>query len=453
MSNPNDLREGYSNFIRPLFIIIDIVIINTTLLFIGNPDYVNIVYLNFMWILCAYYTGFYKIYRITTGLRVLSLVISQFFIFTAIFFAFFALIKTNLVVKDQQLGLILISILIITVKYLLFYLLKFYRGLGLNYRKVVLIGHDSTTLKIADFFLSKESYGFRNLGFFSNTKSNRKSYLGNISDSFNFILENEVDEIYCSTSTLDKNEIKKVISFGNLHNKRVNLIPDIKDIYGKNLRVEYYGTIPILKKEILPFERAEVRLLKRVFDFLFSITVCLTILSWLIPILWIIIKLDSKGPLFFVQKRAGINGENFKCYKFRSMKRNNFSDEKQVSYKDERITKVGAILRKTSLDELPQFINVLLGDMSVIGPRPHMNKQSLKFEKEIDNYIKRNAVKPGITGLAQVSGYRGEIKRKSDIENRVRLDVFYIENWSFFLDMKIIFKTIINLFFGDDKAY
>ena len=135
------------------------------------------------------------------------------------------------------------------------------------------------------------------------------------------------------------------------------------------------------------------------------------------------------------------------------MKRNNFSDEKQVSYKDERITKVGAILRKTSLDELPQFINVLLGDMSVIGPRPHMNKQSLKFEKEIDNYIKRNAVKPGITGLAQVSGYRGEIKRKSDIENRVRLDVFYIENWSFFLDMKIIFKTIINLFFGDDKAY
>ena len=135
------------------------------------------------------------------------------------------------------------------------------------------------------------------------------------------------------------------------------------------------------------------------------------------------------------------------------MEINDKSDDLQVSVNDPRITKVGSFIRKTSIDELPQFINVLIGDMSVVGPRPHMNKQSLQFEKEVNNYFRRNSVKPGVTGVAQVSGYRGEIKKKSDIENRVRLDIFYIENWSFFLDVKIILNTVTNLLKGEEKAY
>ena len=169
--------------------------------------------------------------------------------------------------------------------------------------------------------------------------------------------------------------------------------------------------------------------------------------------MFIIIKLDSKGPVFFKQKRSGYKGKDFYCLKFRSMKINDLSDKKQVSKEDDRITAVGKFLRKSSIDELPQFFNVLIGDMSVAGPRPHMSQQSMAFEREINKYILRNAVKPGITGLAQVSGYRGEIKKKSDIENRVRLDIFYIENWSFFLDVKIVVKTILNLFAGEEKAY
>jgi putative colanic acid biosynthesis UDP-glucose lipid carrier transferase len=185
----------------------------------------------------------------------------------------------------------------------------------------------------------------------------------------------------------------------------------------------------------------------------FSLIVCLFLLSWLLPILWIIVKINSKGKFFFKQKRDGINENQFYCYKIRSMRENDLADEISTIKNDDRITSVGVFLRKTSLDELPQFFNVLIGDMSVVGPRPHMNIQTEKYLNEIDNYLIRNSVKPGITGLAQVSGYRGEVKKKSDIDNRVRLDIFYIENWSFFLDLKIIVQTVFNVSKGQEKAY
>jgi len=193
---------------------------------------------------------------------------------------------------------------------------------------------------------------------------------------------------------------------------------------------------------------------KRLFDICFSLFVCVFVLSWLLPILWILVKLESKGPLIFKQNREGLNGDNFICYKIRSMRMNEKSyNNIHTTKNDSRITKIGSFLRKTSMDELPQFFNVLLGDMSVVGPRPHIASLSIEYQKEVHDYLKRHIVKPGITGLAQVSGYRGEVKRKSDIKNRVRLDIFYIENWSFFLDLKIIIKTVLNVFKGEDKAY
>ena len=176
-------------------------------------------------------------------------------------------------------------------------------------------------------------------------------------------------------------------------------------------------------------------------------------MSWLTPLLWVLIKSESKGPLFFKQEREGLDGNKFTCYKFRSMKINKFSDKIHATRNDERVTKLGAFIRKSSIDELPQFFNVLLGDMSIVGPRPHMKSLSIEYQMEIDNYMERHAVKPGITGLAQVSGYRGEVKKKADIKNRIRLDIFYIENWSFFLDLKIIIKTVLNVFKGEEKAY
>jgi len=225
-------------------------------------------------------------------------------------------------------------------------------------------------------------------------------------------------------------------------------------LYSKNQSIEYYDdALMVLNVNKLPFEFSENFYIKRIFDIFFSLFVCVFVLSWLWPILWFFVKFESKGPLLFKQGREGIKGKEFTCYKFRSMTLNKDADKVHATKNDARVTKVGAFLRKTSMDELPQFINVLFGDMSVVGPRPHLESLSLEYQKDVDDYLKRHIVKPGITGLAQVSGYRGEIKKAADIKNRVRLDIFYIENWSFFLDIKIIIKTVLNLFKGEEKAY
>mgnify|MGYP000229167742 FL=1 len=246
------------------------------------------------------------------------------------------------------------------------------------------------------------------------------------------------------------NRIRKFVKEKDLE---LTFLPESRAIYSKDYVLEYFGAIPVLKPKPLPFEKQETHIQKRILDIIFSSIVCITILSWLLPILWVVIRLDSKGPLFFKQKRDGINGKQFFCYKLRSMKVNNDADKVSASKDDKRITKVGAFLRKSSLDELPQFFNVLFGDMSVVGPRPHMNAHTRKYEEEVENYLKRHTVKPGITGLAQISGYRGEVIETSDIKNRVRLDIFYIENWSFILDIKIIIRTFLNIFVKEEKAY
>ena len=171
------------------------------------------------------------------------------------------------------------------------------------------------------------------------------------------------------------------------------------------------------------------------------------------PILAVGIKLESKGPVFFKQIRKGLNNEEFVCFKFRSMRINSTAHINQVSKNDPRITKLGRFIRKTSIDEMPQFFNVLLGDMSVVGPRPHMVSHSNMYAERIDKFMVRHLIVPGITGLAQTNGYRGEVESDNDIINRVKYDIFYLENWSLFLDLKIIFQTIISIIKGDDKAY
>jgi len=351
--------------------------------------------------------------------------------------------------------LILSSILggITFFKLLSFYALKKYRLGGKNYRNVIVLGLDDTSKKITTIFKDKAELGYRFFGFFSDKKNTHKKYLGKLEDSFTYILENNIDEIYCTLSTLKNEQIKVIKKFANEHDKVVKLIPDATELNSKNFSSEYYDNILVLNVKKLPFETPENHFFKRAFDIIFSLLVIVFLLSWIIPLLWILVKLESKGPLFFKQEREGLDGRHFTCYKFRSMQLNVLSTKMHTTKNDARITHIGAFMRKTSLDELPQFFNVLAGDMSVVGPRPHMRSLSLEYQKDISNYMERHAVKPGITGLAQISGYRGEVKKKSDIKNRVRLDIFYIENWSFFLDLKIIVQTVLNVFRGDEKAY
>ena len=380
--------------------------------------------------------------------------LKQFLGFILGYFAYFGVFKEGEVVHNQFLILLSIVITITFFKFLWLFLLKEYRSLGNNSRTTIVVGFDDSSKNIIKLFKSKSNLGYNYLGFFSDKKTKNKEFLGKVEAVFNYVAHNDVDEIYCSLSSLDKEEIKQINKFAINKDIVLKLIPNTTELFSKNQSVEYYDdALMVLNVNKLPFEFTENFYIKRVFDIFFSIFVCITILSWLMPVLWILVKLESKGPLVFKQGREGINGKEFVCYKFRSMKVNEQSDKVHATKNDVRVTKIGAFLRKTSVDELPQFINVLFGDMSVVGPRPHLESLSLEYQKDVDDYLKRHIVKPGITGLAQISGYRGEVKRSSDIKNRVRLDIFYIENWSFLLDVKIIIQTVLNIFKGEEKAY
>ena len=410
--------------------------------------------LMFLFYHMLHFFGFYKVYRFTRFLRLFTLLGKQFLIFILGYFAYFGIFKEGDIVNNQFLILASIVLSISFFKFFWFFLLKKYRSVGKNYRTTVVVGFDDSAKNIIKLFKSKSNLGYKYLGFFSDKTYNNKEFLGNLERIFEYAKQNTVDEIYCSLTVLTKDQINKINKFALDKNIVLKLIPNSSELYSKNQSVEFYNdTLMVLNVSKLPFEFAENFYIKRVFDIFFSFFVCIFILSWLIPILWVLVKFESKGPLIFKQKREGINGREFICYKFRSMEINNFSDQGHTTKYDIRVTKTGMFLRKTSMDELPQFFNVLLGDMSVVGPRPHLEILSLEYQKDVNDYLKRHIVKPGITGLAQVSGYRGEIKKRSDIKNRVRLDIFYIENWSFLLDLKIILQTILNVFKGEEKAY
>ncbi len=451
------MKKRFSYLIRPLQILLDIIIINLIVYLVYDKEFLNfsfLSYITFFWLISSYSFGFYKVYRYTSYLSVITLLGKQILFFVLGYFAYFGIFREGDVVNNQFVILTSITISISILKILWLFALKKYRSLGKNFRTTVVLGFDESSKNIIKLFKSKSNLGYKFLGFFSDKNYKNSEYLGKLESVYDFTKKNMVDEIYCSLSSLNDNQIKEVNKFALEKKIALKLIPNATELYSKNQTIHYYDDdLMVLNVNKLPFEFTENFYIKRVFDIVFSLFVCVTVLSWLIPILWVLVKLESKGPLIFKQGREGINGEEFICYKFRSMKLNKIADKVHATKGDARVTKIGAFLRKTSLDELPQFINVLFGDMSVVGPRPHLESLSLEYQKEVDDYLKRHIVKPGITGLAQISGYRGEIKKKSDIKNRVRLDIFYIENWSFFLDIKIIIQTVLNVFKGEEKAY
>ncbi len=292
------------------------------------------------------------------------------------------------------------------------------------------------------------------LALFSNKKG--EGITGTIEDSFNYIgQEDGIDEIYCAIDELSEKDVNDYVKYASMNKINIKFIPNTKKLFSKRLKTDYYNYLPVLCLQEVALNNTLNRKIKRAFDIIFSLIVIIFFLSWFIPLIAILIKLESKGPIFYKHIRNGINYKEFTCYKFRSLMHNSDGDYEHVKEQDSRVTKIGRFIRKTSIDELPQFFNVLKGDMSVVGPRPHMIPYTKEYAKKIDkyNFVFRHSVKPGISGLAQVKGYRGEIKNDEDIINRVKYDIFYIENWSLFLDIKIIFETIVNILKGEKKAY
>jgi putative colanic acid biosynthesis UDP-glucose lipid carrier transferase len=315
----------------------------------------------------------------------------------------------------------------------------------------VIIGYTPEAIKLKELFETRNDFGYRFLGYFSDKKSNA-NITGKVDQIKDFVLVNKVDEIYCSLNEISNEQLKDLVEFTDEYRKTIKFIPDSKAIFSKNLKIDYYEFFPVLSLQRTLLHDPITKVFKRVFDIIFSLFVLVFLLSWLVPILAILIKIESRGPIFFKQGRPGIDEKEFFCFKFRSMKINK-TTEREASKNDPRVTKIGRFIRKTSIDELPQFLNVLLGDMSVVGPRPHLWSQNKAYGNKIKKYMVRHYVKPGITGLAQVRGFRGEIENDDDMINRIKYDVFYIENWSLILDLKIIAQTVINIFKGEEKAY
>jgi len=268
-----------------------------------------------------------------------------------------------------------------------------------------------------------------------------------------YITENKINKIFISQKgEMSKELTYKIASLSESNLINVSYIPD--SIYNgiTELKVVYIDTLPIFEVKRFPLDLKFNQIIKNGFDIVFASLVCVFLLSWLFPIISFLIYLDSKGSILFKQKRNGLNGEQFDCYKFRTMIDTKYNSIKATERNDPRVTKIGKFLRKTSLDELPQFINVLKGDMSIVGPRPHMISQDHYYRDIINRYNIRHYVKPGITGLSQVKGYRGAIDSDEDMEKRIRTDVYYVRNWSYLLDIQIIYQTIMLVVKGDENA-
>lgn len=446
------MSKRYSKYLNPLILLTDVFIINTVVLAVYDKDYLNqyfLIYIHIFWIISSLANGYYKVYRNTRLYELVRKLFIQSILLIFGYFTYFGFFKEGTIVNNQTKILSLILLGIWGNKLLFFYLLRFYRSFGKNTRRIIVLGNNSSSKLLVNTLLNDKNLGYTYLGNFFKTKEKNI-----VKEVKTFSLENDIDEMFCSTNLLTELELRQITQFALENNILFKIIPATTDIFPKKMKTEVYGnSIQIITPAKLPLEIKENQFIKRVFDIIFSIFVLLFIVTWVYPIVFILVKLESKGNVIFKQVREGINEKKFLCYKFRSMYVSTTVDEGHTKKEDVRVTRIGRFLRKTSLDELPQFYNVLLGHMSVVGPRPHMNIHSKKFNKEVTNYMMRKSVRPGITGLAQISGFRGEIKNYSDIENRVRYDVFYINNWSFFLDIKIIIKTFFNVFKVEEKAY
>ena len=328
-------------------------------------------------------------------------------------------------------------------------LLKFYRRKGYNFKRVVIVGAGKNGMELYRAMRDDISSGFNILGFFDDNlalKDILPSYLGTTDKVEEFAIAKDIDEIYCTLPGTNDEKILRMLNFAEKQMIRFYIVPEFYRNVKKSMVMEFLESVPLLTIRREPLQAFYNRALKRSFDLVFSSVVLCTIFPILYVLIGFLIKRSSPGPIFFKQKRTGLYGHDFECYKFRTMRVNDQADTMQAVKDDPRKTKIGDFLRRTNLDEFPQFINVFKGDMSVVGPRPHMLKHTEQYSALIDKYMVRHLVKPGVTGWAQVTGYRGETKTLEQMEGRVKRDVWYIENWTFFLDLKIIVVTLVNMF-------
>ncbi len=460
---------NYLRYIKLILIGGDLIFLNISFLvavlvsygdlsILNGKDYQIFLFIaNLFWLMLVYH---FKEFTFSKHNLLVKCLVKSMTLISYLFLALFIFAIVFRLDKISNIGLFFffLNFLNLTVVYRIttIFMLKKIRKSGTSFRNVVILGAGNTATEIYTELSNDLSQGYKILGFFDDNTGDAKlnaNYLGEVSDLKEFALHHEIHEVYIAMKDFDTTTIKELINFCERNLIRVKFIPDYRLFKEtNNVAVDFYGHVPVVSLRVEPLEIPINRIKKRFFDILFSLLVILFIFPWLFPILMLLVKLSSKGPIFFRQKRSGEGNKYFWCIKFRTMKLNESSDTRQATANDERVTKVGKFLRKTNLDEMPQFFNVLIGNMSVVGPRPHMIKHTEQYSELIDNYLVRHYTKPGITGWAQTNGYRGETKNVEKMVKRVEYDIWYIENWSFLLELKIIFFTVRNMFFNDPNA-
>lgn len=410
------------------------------------------------WIISGQYANIYRVDRLISYPEKLRNIVLAFLVHAAVLMTGALLLEVYWLPMPylaSMYGVLMVAI--ITGRFLLAFLRRTYQKyFARPHSRFIIAGMSSGGHQLHEFLTVHEPAGNQFLGFFTDTEvpqGMESMMLGNLDKLKEYCQQEQVDEIYFALPLDQHDLIQDLSSFADDHFISFRIIPDFQGTVRKDINVYYYNHLPILTVRQHPLGFRPNQLLKRVFDIAFSSLVIFGAFPIIMPILALIIRLDSPGPIFFKQMRPGKRNQLFPCYKLRTMRVNHSSAELQATKGDARITRVGQFLRKTSLDELPQFFNVFLGHMSVVGPRPNMVSQLEEYSKQIRTYPMRHTVTPGITGYAQVNGYRGETRAEGSMEKRVEYDLKYVENWSFRLDMKIIGKTIWNMVHGEENAY
>lgn len=420
---------------------------------------------NIPWVVLVYIIGFSFSYVLFPSLIQLRLIKYEDIIKRATSTCFMMLLFVSLIIFVSKpfadfprtflfYSMLAYFIFMLTERIILRKILMRFRANKGNLKNVILVGNEQTVYQLFEI-LKTPIYGYNIVGFFYDGECTNQEMaakrLGGTGDIYGWLtVHSNINEIYGYFPKEQHDTINMMSKFCDNHLIRFYYIPAI-NVFKGNMVITFMEGIPVIARREEPLRKDSNKLAKRIFDIIFSSFVLLLIFPWIFIFVSVMIKIQSPGPIFFLQERTGLDGKIFKCIKFRSMKVNNDADEIQATKNDPRKFPFGDFMRKTNIDELPQFINVFLGDMSVVGPRPHMLKHTAEYSKLINHFMVRHFAKPGITGLAQVSGFRGETRYIDQMEGRVKKDIEYIENWTFLLDLKIIVKTVTNMF-GKEKG-
>lgn len=463
------MNRQFERYLQLTLVILDLVILNISFIVAGiifsqklDPDFASnylqyLVISNAVWLVLSF---FFRVYITKVVLNFeyftkRTIQVYMAWIIVILFYLFFSrefkisrlfIIYT---LASFGLGLMINRFLYVGIK-------NYFRKSHSLIKKVLILGYNDTAKQLANYF-EEDGINTQLVGFIEDNKNihelSHYPVLGNVSDSLDVAQQMDVQEIF-STITPEQNKfIYDLMYAAEKACIRFKIVPNLSVFITREVHIEYFRDLPVMSLRPEPLEDVGNRLKKRILDTVISLFVIVFFLSWMVPIFALIIFIESGESVFFRQLRTGRNNKPFYCLKFRSMRSNKDADKKQATRNDARVTRIGRFIRKTSLDEFPQFINVLKGEMSLVGPRPHMLKHTDDYSKIVDEYMIRQFLKPGITGWAQVHGFRGEITNPEQIKLRVDKDLWYLENWSLWLDIRILFMTVYSVVRGDKNAF